>query len=324
MTEANITFNNINEDELYNMFNPSISIFDKSIVFCYQKVGTRFFLFLSNWPIGISKSYNQYDFEINYSDENQSNVILNTLLNDYKVSIRFIEEHKNSFNTVESFLENNSGSMNNFFLNNEKDIYFVIRNPKKRFLSGITQVAASYVMHLLKKSDEKNKIKSLTDITDSEIDYIYNNYDLYFNDKDEFDEGSLSRIDVNIFIKIILYIIQHKPNLYYYDAHTKNYLSNYKELIYNIKDKNKVKIIDLEDCKKKAAYELFNTWSDDIDYIKAYNNTKGHTISNKKLYKHIEETLNDNSLFTESLYNFLLTEMKEYKELKNSKYFINL
>jgi hypothetical protein len=324
MTGANITFNNIDEDELYNMFNPSISIFDKSIVFCYQKVGTRFFLFLSNWPIGISKSYNQYDFEINYSDENQSNVILNTLLNDYKVSIRFIEEHKNSFNTVESFLENNSGSMNNFFLNNEKDIYFVIRNPKKRFLSGITQVAASYVMHLLKRSDEKNKIKSLTDITDFEIDYIYNNYDLYFNDKDEFDEGSLSINDINIFIKIILYIIQHKPNLYYYDAHTQNYLSNYKELIYNIKDKNKVKIIDLEDCKKKSAYELFNTWSDDIDYIEAYNKTKGHTISNKKLYKHIEETLNDNSLFTESLYNFLLTEIKEYKELKNSKYFINL
>lgn len=65
MTGANTTFNNIIEDDLYNMFNPSISIFDKSIVFCYQKVGTRFFLFLSNWPNGISKSYNQYDFEIN-------------------------------------------------------------------------------------------------------------------------------------------------------------------------------------------------------------------------------------------------------------------
>jgi hypothetical protein len=245
-------------------------------------------------------------------------------LNDYKVSIRFVEEHKNSFNTVESFLENNGGSMNNFFLNNKKDIYFVIRNPKKRFLSGITQVAASYVMHLLKESDEKNKIKSLTDITDSEIDYIYNNYDLYFNDKEELDEGSLSINDINIFIKIILYIIQHKPNLYYYDAHTQNYLSNYKELIYNIKDKNKIKIIDLEDCKKKSAYELFNTWSDNVDYIQAYNNTEGHVISNKKMYKYIEETLNDNSLFTESLYNFLLTEMKEYKELKNSKYFINL
>lgn len=324
MTGANTTFNNIIEDDLYNMFNPSINIFDKSIVFCYQKVGTRFFLFLSNWPNGISKSYNQYDFEINYSDENESNVILNTLLTNYKVSMRFVEEHKNSFNTIKSFLENNGSSVNNFFLNNEKDIYFVIRNPKKRFLSGITQVAASYVMHLLKESDEKNKIKSLTDITDFEIDYIYNNYDSYFNENEEFDVESLSRIDVNIFVKIIMYIVNHKPNLYYYDAHTQNYLSNYKELIYNIKDKSKIKIIDLEDCKKKSAFELFNTWSDNIDYIEAYNNTEGHSISNKKLYKHIEETFNNNNLFPESLYNFLLTEMKEYKELKNSKYFINL
>lgn len=324
MTGANTTFNNIIEDDLYNMFNPSINIFDKSIVFCYQKVGTRFFLFLSNWPNGISKSYNQYDFEINYSDENESNVILNTLLTNYKVSMRFVEEHKNSFNTIKSFLENNGSSVNNFFLNNEKDIYFVIRNPKKRFLSGITQVAASYVMHLLKESDEKNKIKSLTDITDFEIDYIYNNYDSYFNENEEFDVENLSRIDVNIFVKIIMYIVKHKPNLYYYDAHTQNYLSNYKELIYNIKDKSKIKIIDLEDCKKKSAFELFNTWSDNIDYIEAYNNTEGHSISNKKLYKHIEETFNNNNLFPESLYNFLLTEMKEYKELKNSKYFINL
>jgi hypothetical protein len=130
---------------------------------------------------------------------------------------------------------------------------------------------------------------------------------------------------MNILIKIILYIIKYKPNLYFYDAHTQNYLGHYKELIVNISDKSKVKIIDLADCKKESAYTLFNTWSDTIDYTSASTQTSGHVVSNKKLYNHIISKLNDDDdAISQSLYYFLSSEYKEYNQLKNSKYFINL
>ena len=319
---------NLNDHKLSGhgyMFEPTISIFDKAVVICFQKVGTRFFLFLSNWPKSINEVYNQYQINISYDSGNNSKFTLNTETGDYNTSMFFLDEHKNTFSDINSFLQNNGGDMNTFFFNNEKDMYFVIRDPIVRFLSGISQIASSYVGELLTQPEERIIIKSLSDITDGEIDHIYNNYNHYFNEWDDFTENNLSNVDINIFVKIIVYIINHKPYLYFYDAHTQHYLSKYKDLIYNIKDKTKIKIIDLADCNKKSAYNLFNTWSDNIDYINAYNNTTGHIVSNKKLYNHIKFLLNsDDSPISQSLYYFLLTEIKEYEQLKNSKYFIKL
>ena len=327
MQELNFKLQNSFHQTVNYMFDPTVSIFDKSIVFCYQKVGTRFFLFLSNWPKSINETYNQYQFELTYNFDNvfDDRLKLNTLLHDFGVHISFIKEHENSCYDYDTFFQKNGVTdINQFMLNNPKDIYFVIRDPIKRFLSGISQVAAYYVSEMITQVDERNLIKSLSNITDAEIDNIYNNYNDYFNEYDEFDENNLSNIDIDIFVKIIVYMINHKPYLYYYDAHTQNYLFKYKELMYNINDKSKVKIIDLEQCNKKEAYDLFNTWSDEIDYTEAYQNTKGHYVSNKKLYKHIEFILNDNNILSDSLYNFLLNEVNEYNELKQSKYFVNL
>ena len=92
-------------------------------------------------------------------------------------------------------------------------MYFVIRDPIVRFLSGISQIASSYVGELLTQPEERIIIKSLSDITDDEIDHIYNNYNHYFNEWDEFTENNLSNVDINIFVKIIVYIINHKPYL---------------------------------------------------------------------------------------------------------------
>jgi hypothetical protein len=309
------------------MFEPTVNIFDKSVVVCYQKVGTRFFLFLSNWPKSISQTYNQYQINFNLLNNTTSDarLNLNTLFGNFETTISFIEEHKNSCYDYDTFFsKNNVSNINNFFLENPKDMIFVIRNPIKRFLSGITQVASAYISELITKSDEREKIKSLSNITDLEIDSIYNNYNHYFNEYDEFSENNLSNIDIDIFIKIIVYILNHKSNLYYYDVHTQNYLSKFKELMYNISDKSKIKIIDLEDCNKKSAYTFFNNWSDDIDYISAYDNTKGHVVSNKKLYNRIDFILNNENILSQSLYHFLQEEYKNYIELRNSKYFIKL
>jgi hypothetical protein len=306
-------------------FEPTISIFDKSVVVCFQKVGTRFFLFLSNWPKQIDQSYNQYQINLSYDTTFDNRLKLNTSITDFSTSINFIKEHENSCYDYDTFFEKNGvANMNEFMFNNPKDMYFVIRDPMSRFLSGITQIAAPYVSEMLTISKERDRIKGLTNITDLEIDQIYNNYNHYFNANDEFTEENLSNVDINIFIKIILYIIKYRPHLYFYDAHTQNYLSKYKELILNVSNKDRIKIIDLADCKKQSAYNVFDTWSDTTDYKSAYNNTIGHVVSNKKLYNHIISELNSDETITQSLYYFLAEETKNYVELKNSKYFIKL
>jgi hypothetical protein len=307
------------------MFEPTISIFDKAVVVCFQKVGTRFFLFLSNYPKQLNEVYNQYQINVSYDRAFDDRLELNTLFGNFSTSMNFIKEHENSCYSYDTFFEKNGVvDMNGFMLNNPKDMYFVIRDPMSRFLSGITQIAAPYVSELITQSDERSRIKSLSDITNEEIDNIYNNYNHYFNAEDEFSEENLSNVDMNILIKIILYIIKYRPHLYFYDAHTQNYLGHYKELIASISDKSKVKIIDLSDCKKESAYELFNNWSDTIDYKQASKQTSGHVVSNKKLYNHIISKLNNDDTISQSLYYFLSSEYKEYTQLKNSKYFINL
>ena len=307
------------------MFEPTINIFDKAVVVCFQKVGTRFFLFLSNYPKSLAEVYNQYQINFSYDRPYEDRLRLNTSFSNFSTTINFIKEHENSCYNYDTFFEKNGViDMNEFMLNNPKDMYFVIRDPMSRFLSGITQVAAPYVSELITQPEERIRIKSLSDITDTEIDQIYNNFNHYFNANDEFSEENLSNVDMNILIKIILYIIKYRPHLYFYDAHTQNYLASYKELIYNISDKNKVKIIDLSDCKKESAYNLFDSWSDEINYKSAFNKTTGHVVSNKKLYNHIISKLNEDDTITQTLYYFLSAEYKEYTELKNSKYFINL
>jgi hypothetical protein len=307
------------------MFEPTINIFDKAVVVCFQKVGTRFFLFLSNYPKSLAEVYNQYQINFSYDRPHEDRLKLNTSFSNFSTTINFIKEHENSCNNYDTFFEKNGvNDMNEFMLNNPKDMYFVIRDPMSRFLSGITQVAAPYVSELITQPEERIRIKSLSDITDTEIDQIYNNFNHYFNANDEFSEENLSNVDMNILIKIILYIIKYRPHLYFYDAHTQNYLASYKELIYNISNKDKVKIIDLSDCKKESAYNLFDKWSDEIDYKSAFNKTTGHVVSNKKLYNHIISKLNEDDTITQTLYYFLSAEYKEYTELKNSKYFINL
>lgn len=314
-----------NQSQNYN-FAPSINIFDKAIVFCYQKVGTRFFLFLSNWPKTIDEVYNQYHINFSYSDNSNNKLIVNTEFSDLIASIQFIDEHKNSCYDYDSFFQHsNTSTINEFLFNNPKDLVFVIRNPIKRFLSGLPQITGQYVCELLRTENERNKIKSLINITGAEIDNIINNYDLYFNEEDTFSDKSLSIIDINIFVKITMYIIDYNSHQIYYDAHTQNYLSKFKEFIYNIKNKNKVKIIDLDDCKKDSAFKLFNTWSDTIDYTDAKSNLTGNVISNKKLYNHLNLLLTEsNDPISERIYNFLNSEIREYNELKKSKYFIKL
>jgi hypothetical protein len=58
-------------------FECNVNIFDKAIVICQSKVGSRFFLFLSNWPKNINETYNQYQINLSYRNENDNRLNYN-------------------------------------------------------------------------------------------------------------------------------------------------------------------------------------------------------------------------------------------------------
>ena len=111
------------------MFEPTVNIFDKAVVVCFQKVGTRFFLFLSNYPKQLNEVYNQYQINLSYDSVSDNRLELNTLFGNFSTSINFIKEHENSCHNYDSFFgKNGVVDMNGFLLNNPKDMYFVIRD----------------------------------------------------------------------------------------------------------------------------------------------------------------------------------------------------
>ena len=115
------------------MFEPTINIFDKAVVVCFQKVGTRFFLFLSNWPKTIDEVYNQYHINFSYSDNSNNRLIVNTEFSDLIASIQFIDEHKNSCYDYDSFFQHSNTSTINEFLFNKKKGKNSFRLPPKKF-----------------------------------------------------------------------------------------------------------------------------------------------------------------------------------------------
>jgi hypothetical protein len=108
------------------------------------------------------------------------------------------------------------------------------------------------------------------------------------------------------------------------DIHTINYLQHYKDLIYNIKDKSKIKIIDLSHLKSQKACDFFCSLRGDDVIREIYKNIDSSIDSNKdeytkfyKLYENIDE---NESIFIQHI----KAEYNNYLELKSSKYFMNL
>jgi hypothetical protein len=308
-----------------NFYEPTYTIFDNAIVLGHKKTGTRFFAHMASYPINHWEVNHQYDVCMlridNSEGDKDKRCYIDTMCGRYITSILFGEGHDTTCSDYDTFfLKNGVSDMNEFMFNNHKNMYIVIRNPVDRFLSGIVQVFGAYVDEVMCLTEERTRIKRHIDINDSEID----NVKLYLNDVFNLHHPDTnSKLDKVAVSKIIGYIIQHYPNLYLQDIHTQNYLSGVKEILYNIKDKSKVKIIDLEDCRKKSAFKLFNTWSDTKDFTPIFNNLKDYALSNKIIYDYIFK-YNENQNNILSIRNYLNTEYTHYDSLKNSQFFIKL
>lgn len=266
------------------IFEPCVNVFQNGIVINHQKVGTRF----------LEKAVSP---DTGYSSTDSKQVMLKVFRDphvksthnciDYHLGTRYIRApwHDNSQKEIvdsykewkndKSFLDSNQvDSYTDFFFNNHKDIYFIIRSPIHRFFSGILEILAVEP------------------------------------------EG--------ITLDRFRHIIMNNWRSIFEDIHTVHYLEHVKEMIYNIKDKSKIKIIDLSHLTSKNACDLFCKLRGDEKIKNLYKNLSNEVNSNKKLYSQFYSLYTDEDLQTASFPRYLKTEYYYYQELKNSKYFLDL
>jgi len=304
-------------------FEPTISLFENAIVINYKKVGTRFLRELASYPNDINFDNKQIDIQFK---RDQFGMFDNSNRIDYFTNPYYVWtpwdwddnfDIKNSYtnwNTLADFLS--SQNCNNFtelLLNNkDKDIIFLVRNPIDRFFSGLIQIIATYVDILKNDVFERELLKKIKNLTDSDIDVFINSFDLY----------TINDIVETQLPTYIEFLIEMKWDLILQDIHTENYLHNYKEFIYNISDKSKIKIIDLEDCKSNSAGTFFASLQPNVDLSTFWMNKNQKIESNKHLYNNVIKIIEKTN--PEVIFHFLKKEYANYLELKTSKFFVKI
>ena len=266
------------------IFEPTVNVFQNGIVINHQKVGTRFLeKVVSKDTLYTTTDNRQVMFKIKRDSHSKS--ILTHI--DYHLGTRYVygpwhdKSQVDAVNTFrdwkndKTFLEHNGvETYTDFFFNNPKDIYFIIRSPIHRFFSGILEI--------------------------------------------------LSVEPEGITLERFRHIIMNNWRSIFEDIHTIHYLEHIKEMIYNVKDKSKIKIIDLSHLKSQKACEFFCDLRGDEKVRNIYKHIDRNVDSNKELYNQFYSLYSFEDLQTSSFPRYLKTEYYYYQELKNSQYFLDL
>ena len=314
------------------VFEPTLTIFDNVIVFNYKKVGTRFFHTLAELPSSSNNIINnskQIDIKFvkiegDIPTENH-NQIFKTKLANYFIEFDF-KHHDGQWKDVHSFLSYNEvDNMTDFFKKNKKPFIFVVRNPVERFFSGATQILTLYCNEHLIDKNEQDKVKKTIDISDSELEIIINNYNDFFaeNFNQRLELGHTTPEGIESFAKILLYVLEYKWDLLMQDVHTETYLDTIKSLIIEMDD-TKNKIIDLNQCNTKTAFEFFDTFTNNFIYSTDYSKIIKFKQSNSHIYDFLVKIHNGEIHTMEAIPHLLKKEYSYYKELINSSYFYNI
>lgn len=325
-----------NFEGYYNFaFEPTISLFKNAVVFNYKKTGTRFFREISSYPNDINLHSKQLDLSFRHTQFNESLGDINKL--QYKFKNLYVytilddeygnENIKNSFggknHQKQILLEEGVNSFQELILNNEnKNIVFVIKSPIKRFFSGLVQIVAAYRDTLLNNEKELNLLKFTSGLSDTQIRKFCKNYNL----NEELQDTDEGKEILDIYIRILMYILEYRWELILGDIHTENYLKNYHDLINNISDKSKIKVIDLEDCNTQSALNFFCDLRGDTLLEGNWTEfVKSKQESNYFIYKKILDTNFYRERISKSpIFSYLKNEQLAYLELKESKYFVKI
>jgi len=307
-------------------FQPSFHPFNNGFVINYKKVGTRFISHLNSYPLNEFDEKLQVDLNFLpfYDVENLSKRELNFLTHTSYLSFELDNKNEkldysaySKYTNFDEFLNFcNAKDANDLIFNPSKDIIFLIKHPSSRCLSGITQVIGGFYESVLNNEIELNEVLRYTGLSSSEFKRIFKIYLDIHHKMQVFDTDV-----INFVSKVLNYILDRRWDIIFQDIHIRNYLENYIEWIYNIKDKSKIKIIDLNQISSKKGLDFFNNLRGD-DVLNSFWNTPEsfkRQESNKNIYYSLLENINNRTI---SLY--LEHEVWAYERLVNSPYFIDL
>jgi hypothetical protein len=331
-------------------FEPTLNSFKNGLLVNYKKVGTRYMSQLLSLPLNTNDSKIQMDLIIKKHPIQINNNLLdsNQYIVKYENHIKFCYTYfdkfydSNEYVYKENYIKYNSSleflkycganNYNELFFNNKKDIIFLIRNPIDRFFSGVIQVLYIILFDIDTNKDLVEEIYFYTKLDIDDLKNLYKVISKYW----DVDEQKLSTLKKNELELLLSFIIEKQWNKLFQDIHTQNYLFNYVEWIYNIKDKNKIKIIDLKDCRTNRSFDFFNFLrGDDILRSRLIGSESLKTNwefiyddmgSNKKIYNLFYTRFNNltNKLQQSSIYHYLKDEYELYDSLINSPYFVDL
>jgi len=311
------------------MYNPSVTVFDKCIFVQYKKVGTRYISGIASYPQNESVDCHQLelffvtnpDFGVN--SDLETHTIKGSLF-DYYVYTSFDILHNQheiskfkKFTSNKEFLEYSKvNNFTEFCFENPRDLYFVVRNPIERFLSGTIQILLSATTDLIIDEKTREELKFFTKINDRQLKDAIK----VFQNANS-DVSALSAIPNKILFPIFEYFIEKKWDLLFEDVHTENYLHHFKRWIHDIKDKNKLKIIDISQFSSDKSKEFIKSLRTDFNDERSFELIELFKSSNKKIY---EDFLENYAMKNLAFFNYLKTETQIYSSLINSKFFVDL
>lgn len=313
------------------IFNPNVTVFDESIFIQYKKVGTRYISNIASHPISDIKDcyqlellFQRYPLDDVKLSMNLENYRVNGSLFDFYVYTSFEllrcqnEIHKfKKFTSSKEFLEySNVKNFTEFFFENPKELYFVVKNPIERFLSGVVQILLTATIEIALNENTRNEIKFYTNISDRDLKDAIKIFE-----HAESNVINLEQIPTKILFPIMEYFIEKKWGLTFNNVHTENYLNHFKTLINNIKDKNKLKIIDISQFSSNKSKELIKNLKTNFQNPKEFELVEEFKASNKKVYENFIVNYSHKNLI---FYNYLKNEIQIYLDFINSKFFIDL
>lgn len=348
---------NLNNEENINWFDvdwldsfePTLNPFKNGLLVNYKKVGTRYMGELLSLPYNSTLNKLQMDVQITRQELASELKIYDDL--HYQVNYEFYNKFcYTEFDKFHNYDPNNQGliynlysnsneflnycgvkNYNELFFENKKDIIFLIRNPLQRFFSGVIQILY-HTLHSI--SDDVNLRKDInfyTGLTDSDLNKLS---EILVNTNPS--EKSIFQFQKNEITLLVSFLIEKKWDLLFQDIHTQNYLFHFVEWIHHIHDKNKIKIIDLKDCRSNKSLEFFVKLMGNT-ILKSNVEDSHHSTywewmttqmgTNTLIYNLVINKIvnsNPNFLNNSSIYHYLKSEIEIYKSLTNSPYFIDL
>jgi hypothetical protein len=194
------------------------------------------------------------------------------------------------------------------------------------------QCASSYFYSLADIQEEYDFFKKVTGFSDDTIKILIH---LYKNTQHT-DEQIVNSLPADILVATYKYLLDYKWQLLVSDIHVQPYLSHFLELMYNMRDSSKIKIIDLKHLRSEKSIkfisDLYENQKEELYSTNAENTIRTIKFeSNSRIANILANTYTSGNFITRAsgrdLYyieEYINHEYTLYNELLSSSHFINL